>query len=83
MMIGGDAKIGDFVYKPYRPQKPGKIISMSAPNKYNSRLADVKWLDGKISQHQTYSLESFIGLINDHKKKLKTHTSKLPALRKL
>jgi len=83
MMIGKDAKAGSFVYMPYLPQNPGKIISLNTPDKYGNRSVNVKWLDGKTSQHKAYNLKSFDALIADHKKKLKTHTSKLPALKKL
>lgn len=76
-------RVGDFVYMPYSPLKPGKVLKISSPDKFGCYTIDVKWINGKTSQHKDFHLRSFTALIDDHKKKLKTHTSKLPALRKL
>ncbi len=81
--------IGEYVYKPYTPQTPGKVLGIERKvvagyqGGYVEYFARVKWLNSKTSTVNCLHLSSFTKLIDDHKKKLKTHTSKLPLLAKL
>lgn len=80
--------IGRYVYQPYRPQIPGKIIEdhgpQEAPNsEYTWRIVTVEFLDGKKELKPLMHLNDFQSLIDDHEKKLKTHKDKLKELDKL
>ncbi len=81
--------VGDYVYKPYTPQTPGKITAIQRKvcaghqGGYVEYLATVKWLNSTTSVVNCLHLSSFTRLIKDHEKKLKTHTTKLPLLAKL
>jgi hypothetical protein len=80
--------VGMFVYRAYEATKPGKVIGIipqTTPKTpgYCEDDLDIKWLDGRVHRYKACSLNDFEALINEHRKKLKTHTSKLPALQKL
>ena len=86
-------KAGDFVYKAYQPQTPGKVIRvMDGEMKHDMATgktwktpdrAEVKWINGKTEIVSVLSLQNFRQLIADHEKKQETHKSKLTRLEDL
>jgi hypothetical protein len=83
-------KVGDYVYKPFQPQKPGKVINTYVTRKKydNGNIIDylyctVNFLDGKQEDIWELRLKSFDALIADHKKKLSTHLITLAKLNAL
>lgn len=77
-------EVGQLVYEPFRPQRPGKIINIPetshlAPSFRHS--ATVKWIDGTVSV--AYRLQDFNALIEDHRKKLSTHLLNLEKVQSL
>jgi hypothetical protein len=94
-----DYKVGDYVYEPYRPQKPAKVIANLGDafvfngkrsflnESWNSAgvtsLLEIKFLNGTTKKCLSIYLLSFKALIADHEKKLNTHKSKLKDLANL
>ena len=88
-----EVKIGQNVYRHYRPQVAGKIVevmgSVDVKRPDGSIYVTsflrvrVKWVNGKESEHSTAELTDFDELIEDHKRKLKTHLATLAKLRKI
>ena len=78
-----EVKIGDFVYKSFYPQRPGKVINIqrAGGGPWNTQYT-VKWIDGTTST-EVFPLPDFMSLIKDHEKKVQTHKKKLPLLEKL
>ena len=79
-------KAGDYVYEPYLPNNPGKVLSVKhTANAIGFKFyeVEVKWLNGGTTKCEDFTLKDFNKLIADHRKKLNTHTSKLLALEKL
>jgi hypothetical protein len=85
-------EIGDFVYKAYQPQTPGKVVRViEGEERFNSTgktwkisdRAEIKWIDGTTSIVDMLSLNDFRRLIADHEKKLSTHRLKLTKLEQL
>lgn len=85
-------EIGDFVYKAFRPQTPGKAIEIiEGPTHVAGtgkiwKEADrvrIKWINGEITIENSLFLKDFRALIADHEKKLATHRSKLAKLESL
>jgi hypothetical protein len=82
-------EIGDVVYRPFRPQYPGKIIKVipvwyqiSLPVQANTEgytryKVSVKFLNGKEEEIYWESLNYLNDLIEDHEKKLRTHKHNL------
>jgi hypothetical protein len=81
-----DQLIGKNVYLPFKPNIPGKIISVSVENNQHigqMLVAEVKFINDSIYKHEVWHLNDFDALIADHQKKLKTHTDKLAILASL
>jgi len=75
-------KVGEYVYRPFRPKMPGRIIAVFSPlppRKY-FHFVTVKWLNGVVEDTDTLDLNDFQALIEDHRKKLKTHLATLKKL---
>lgn len=87
-----DGKIDEYVYKKFEPLKPAKIMdvqkkmfrvaSLPFPPSVQD-MALLKYINGSTEWYPIMYLNSFTGLIDDHKRKLAKHTSKLPLLAKL
>lgn len=77
---GCQVVVGEHVYEAYKPQTPGKVISIQRKiiagyqGGYVEYMATVKWVNSKTSTVNCLHISSFTRLIEDHKKKLKTHT---------
>jgi len=77
------SKVGDYVYKPFKPQKIGKVLEIIKKEDFNSNpkqygnLVKVHWSDGKIKEETDMYLNNFGRLIADHEKKLATHKATL------
>ena len=83
-----EKNVGEYVYRPYSPNNIGKIIKV-VPDKQIPELPafEVKWSkplkNGKtVDVHPHYLLNSLQALIDDHKKKVKTHTKALAEAKK-
>jgi hypothetical protein len=79
----GNFVVNDYVYEPYTPQSPGKVLEVyEKKDEYLSGgyCVRVKFLNGKEKKLLNAHLQSFHLLIEDHKKKLKSHMSKLKAI---
>ncbi len=66
------AKVGDFVYKPFDPLKPGKIISVIpyvTRGGIKSNKCEVKFLDGKVEWIEAIQLNDFDYHTEEHLKK--------------
>ncbi len=75
--------LGAFVYQPYRPQRPGKIIAVAdypAP-RTQRKLLTVKWSDGTTDQCDDLGLNDFEGLIEECRRKVTTHETALAKLK--
>jgi len=64
---------GRLVYESFRPMKPGiiqQVLGVTYQHEYaiNFRV-EVRWKNGQISQCDTWSLQDFSILIEDHKRK--------------
>ena len=81
--------VGSLVYRPYKPQSPGKVIEVLGEfeildGKYRIRKVQVRWLKGgKETDEDTGSLNSFDELIEDHQKKLNNHLATKKKLEEL
>lgn len=81
--------IGRYVYRPFRPQAPGKIIAYAGKRKIMPgapRTVDfvtVKYLGGVIETLPLSSLNDFESLIADHRKKLEGHEKKFARLKEM
>ncbi|OGM10641.1 hypothetical protein A2Z67_00095 [Candidatus Woesebacteria bacterium RBG_13_36_22] len=73
---------GDLVYRAFRPQKPGKVISVVSERLYFN-MVSVIWINGETEILSEDSLQNFRELIADHERKLATHRNKLPKLERL
>lgn len=77
----GKFQVGDLVYEGYTPQSPGKVVDID--EKSDIKIIRIKFLNGKTKHFRSYSEGVFVGiksfsiLIEDHKRKLNTHISKL------
>ena len=86
------AEVGDFVYKAFKPQTPGKVVRViegemrtdfrGRPYRESAK-AEVCWLNGTTSIVSMLNIRSFRELIADHERKLETHRSKLERLEAL
>ncbi len=72
-------EVGDYVYRAFQPQKPGKVARIAQERPYFN-LVEIKWISGETTVTDEGGLRDFNGLIADHEKKLQTHKSKLPKL---
>lgn len=80
------ALIGRAVYGPFKAQKPGIIIAYTGMKPLRYRNSDspcfsVKWLDGTETEEAIESLNDFDVLIEDHRRALTNHESRLQQLR--
>ena len=83
-VLNCEFKVGDFVYKHYKPQNPGKILNIRTSGDYTQYDIEIKWLkDKKITVEPDYGIADFSLLIEDYKRKLSTNISKLRDLAKL
>jgi len=74
-------QVDDFVYEPYNPNNPGKVVSIEDdPDFSNQNYCTVKFLNGRTKKVSSNHLKDFNKLIEDHKRKLGTHISKLKAI---
>lgn len=70
--------VGDVVYRPYTPQRAGRVISIDGPD-YESgytnppMLVTVRTLNGESVQEAEWGWRHLDNLIADHEKKLETH----------
>ncbi len=73
-------EVGQIVYEAFYPQRPGKIAAIVAIDETFptvGTVVEVKWVNGTRSQVRNAILQDFQSLIDDHKKKLKNHLSKM------
>jgi hypothetical protein len=81
-----EPKVGQYVYKHCQPQKPGiiRIVHGKTMSGYFYSVS-VQWLDSSrtVTEEDTAGLKDFSALIEDHRKKLNTHESKLALLEKM
>lgn len=77
-----DVEIGQFVYRCGRPLRAGIVRELVASNKYFDDVR-VQWIDGTFEVITTAWLKDFGRLIEDHQRKLATHTKTLAKLVKL
>ena len=79
-----DAKVGDFVYKPYSPNKAGKVVKVQEGDHQCDPLLTIKWLDGTTTEDLIeWRVSDFEALLEDHKKKVRTHQATLKKLEEL
>jgi len=75
-----DQVVNAFVYKHGKPLGVGKIVRIVDKgnfSKYVYPVVEVKWLNGTTTNEKILQLHSFVALIEDHQKKLETHTKNL------
>ena len=74
--------IGDYVYEAYHAQKPGKVVKIVCNQILYCGYYDVtiKFIDGSVKTLPNCIVMDFMWLIESHKRKLRTHTSKLSKL---
>lgn len=82
-----DYKIGDVVYESYSPNNPGIVLKVKpppnvdyVPSLVRGNTLVVKFYSGKIKEVDALYLADFRALIEDHKKKVRTHEAKLAML---
>ena len=71
-----DYQKNDYVYEAYNPNNPGVVLETRVIDKYKSE-AKVRFLSGDEKWINIAVLPSFHVLIENHKRKLDTHISKL------
>jgi hypothetical protein len=78
-----DMNVGDFVYKPFEPLNPGMIISNKPSKNPNYRIVKTLWSNGETTEDTVmeYAYNDFTALLEDHRKKLRTHEGNLDILR--
>lgn len=91
-------KIGDFVYVHYTPQRVGVVLEVHDMGSYGviavgpykgedagPKPSDVtiKFLKGDVVRMSSLGLASFTKLIEDHRRKLRTHEATLKKLEAL
>lgn len=76
---------GSNVYRPYRPQQAGVIVTDldKGTTEVHNRRVRVRWLKGTEEQVRLGDLNDFDLLIEDHRKKLQTHEAVLEKLKVL
>lgn len=80
--------VGDLVYRAYVPNSPGKVVKVFNTVVVVDRhkvygAVRVKWLDGTETIEAGHHLNKLTTLIEDHRRRLKKHEAKLPALKAL
>jgi hypothetical protein len=78
--------IGKFVYMPYTPAKCGKIVNcwMQETAGWPQAVASIKWLKtGETSDRGLIGMGDLELLVEDHKRKIKTHEKRIKELKKL
>lgn len=65
-----DAKVDSLVYESFKPQKPGKIVSVRPSRRAgDSDYLTVKFEDGTTKEFSRDHLNDFEELIDEHKRK--------------
>ncbi len=67
--------VGAFVYPHSQPLKAGKIVAVVGNGRVKAR-----WLDGSETEVSTLGLKDFMSLLEDARKKIKTHEATLEKL---
>jgi hypothetical protein len=78
--------IGKLVYEPYSPAKCGKIVDcwIHEPAGRAIPVAAIKWLKtGLTSNRGLIGMGDIELLVEDHKRKIKTHEKRIKELQKL
>lgn len=80
-----DPKVGDLVYRNFRPQQAGKIVEVLGPTSPSGSFHHVKvrWMKGTETIEDSGHLKCLPSLIADHEKKLKTHQNTLAKVKHL
>jgi hypothetical protein len=73
--------LGHIVYKPFEPQRPGKIVDIITDDGYKE-VVKVRWLKDGSETIENY-LNSFEALVEDTERKAKNHRKALEATKKL
>ena len=73
--------LGHIVYKPFKPQNPGKIVEVIKETEYGE-IVKVRWLKDLSETTEKY-LNSFEALVEDTERKAVNHRSALEATKKL
>jgi hypothetical protein len=73
--------LGHVVYKPFEPQRPGKIVDVIKEDAF-AEVVKVRWLKDGSETTEKY-LKSFEALVEDTERKAKNHRKALEATKKL
>ena len=88
----GSGWIGKLVYRSYTPAKAGKVVELVHPRWREETLPDgrklqepfcilgIRWLDGKYTQEKEIGIRDYRQLLDDHKRKVKTHRAMIRKL---
>lgn len=71
-------KIGAHCYEPFRPAKAGKVMDIRVLGHEN--VCTIRWVDGTESEHVDHCLQDFDALIEETRKKVRTHEATLAKL---
>jgi len=80
--------VGEYVYRPYEPQNIGRITKLASNETVRGyAMFEVRWMrpqkDGSsVGVYGGHHLNSLQALIDDHKKKARTHTKALEEAKK-
>jgi hypothetical protein len=74
--------VGSRVYRPFAPQKPGIVLSNEPASNMCLRRVRVLWMDAKTTDEEMTprGYNDFDALVDDHRKKLRTHEANLTKL---
>ena len=75
----GKPTIGQRVYMAYSPAMAGKIVEVGKFDGYFYHVT-VRWLNGKLAAVESADLRDFDALIEETRKKLRTHLKTLERL---
>jgi uncharacterized protein YneR len=82
--VVNEPKVGQRVYRHGKPQTAGviKAVLGETTDELAYRIR-VKWVNGIVEETDTWGLKDFDALIEDHRKKLKSHLTTLKKLEAL
>lgn len=77
-----DPRPGELVYESYKPAMAGRIVDVVGPEDHGGffHVVRVRWVDGSTSDVSTRMISDFASLIEDHRRKLRTHEATLARL---
>ena len=65
--------VGMVVYKPYRPNRVGKVMSVVQESDVGHHTVTVKWKKGDITHEDVHGLKDYEELVSEHLRLFERH----------